>query len=220
LPLGSKVMASVISAKDKDRVMLAFMASMIQVGRASPNISLVPQRCLGHVSLTHRGWHKILWCNERGFSGRKLSLHQPLTLSRVSFFFPIRWKSKKVLEQVSPYLNHLAVERWLLRSIEAWKTSTSFPYDLDKMSHTCSLVGSRWSYSSANWIFFACTLTYAPLRQRLSFTNLVLQANTLLVATSIQGAHSELFKGLGNSPSQACSISAPPFSSLSREESK
>jgi len=38
---------------------------------------------------------------------------------------------------VSPYLNHLAAERWLLRSTEAWKTSASFLYDLDKMSYTC-----------------------------------------------------------------------------------
>jgi hypothetical protein len=47
----------------------------------------VPQRCPGHVSLIHIGWHKILWCNERGLSGRKLSLHQPLTPSGVSFSF-------------------------------------------------------------------------------------------------------------------------------------
>ncbi len=139
-----------------------------------PNISLVPQRCPGHSPLTHRGWHKILWCNEKGPSSWKLSLHQPLIPSRVSFFFPIRWKSKKVLEHVSPYLNHLAAERWLLRLTKACKTSTSFLYNSDKMSSTCLLVGSCWSYSSTSWIFFACTLTCTPLRRRLSFANLAL----------------------------------------------
>jgi hypothetical protein len=47
----------------------------------------VPQRCPGHVTLIHIGWHKILWCNEKGLSGRKLSLHQPLAPSGVSFSF-------------------------------------------------------------------------------------------------------------------------------------
>ncbi len=60
---------------------------------------------------------------------------------------------------MSPYLNHLAAERRLLRSTEVWKTSASFACDLDKISHTCSLVGSRWSCSSASWIFLVCTLT-------------------------------------------------------------
>ncbi len=138
----------------------------------------------------------------------------------MSFFFPIRWKSKKVLEHVSPYLNHLAAERWLLRTIEAWKTSASFPCDSDKMSCTCSLVGSSWNCSSTSWIFFACTLTCTPLKRRLSFTNLTLQANTLLVVAFSLGAHFESLEGLGSSPSQACSISALPFSSLSREESE
>ncbi len=35
LPLGSKVMASVISTKNKDRVMFAFMASVTWVGKFS-----------------------------------------------------------------------------------------------------------------------------------------------------------------------------------------
>ncbi len=56
----------------------------------SPNIS--------HVPLMHRSWHKFLWCNERGPSGRRLALHQPLTPLRVFFFFLNWWKSKKVLE--------------------------------------------------------------------------------------------------------------------------
>jgi hypothetical protein len=41
LTLGSEVMASVIFARDKGRVMLAFMASMTRVGTFS-NISFVP----------------------------------------------------------------------------------------------------------------------------------------------------------------------------------
>ncbi len=52
-----------------------------------PNIFLVLKRCLGHAPLTHRGWHKILWCNERGPSGQRLSLHRPLTPSRMFFSF-------------------------------------------------------------------------------------------------------------------------------------
>jgi hypothetical protein len=53
----------------------------------SPNISLVPHRCSGHAPLTHRGWHKILWCNGKGPYGQRLSFHWPLTLSGVSFSF-------------------------------------------------------------------------------------------------------------------------------------
>jgi hypothetical protein len=137
------------------------------------------------------------------------------------FFFLILWKSKKVLEQVSPhlYLNHLAVERWLLRSTKAWKTFANFPYNSDKMSCTCLLVGSRLSCSLANWIFFACALTYASFKWRLSFTNCTSQANTLLVAAFNQGAHFESLEGLGSSPCQACNILILPFSSSSMEKS-
>jgi hypothetical protein len=53
----------------------------------SRNVFLVPQRCSRHAPLTHRGWHKILWCNGRGPSSWRLSLHQPLIPSRVSFSF-------------------------------------------------------------------------------------------------------------------------------------
>jgi hypothetical protein len=69
----------------------------------SPNISLVPQRCPGHVPqrcpghapLTHRGWHKILWCNGKSTSSRRLSFHWPLTPSIVSFFFWFRGSQRK-----------------------------------------------------------------------------------------------------------------------------
>jgi hypothetical protein len=131
-----------------------------------------------------------LWCNGRGSFGQRLSFHWPLTLLGV------------------------------LHSSKIWKTSTSFPCDLDKMSHTCSLIGSHYCYSLASWIFFACAFTYIPLKRRLSFANCVLQAKILLVAASSQGAHFESLEGLGSSPSQACSILVLPFSSFSREESK
>jgi hypothetical protein len=40
------------------------------------------------------------------------------SLRRV-LFFPMRWKMNKVLEQVSMYLRHLDVERWLLCMTES-----------------------------------------------------------------------------------------------------
>ncbi len=48
LPLGSKVMAFVISTRDKGRVMLAFMASVTRVGTLSQHLSYaseVPGAC-------------------------------------------------------------------------------------------------------------------------------------------------------------------------------
>ncbi len=65
----------------------------------SPNISLVPQRCLGHALLTYRGWHKILWCNGRGPSGQRLSFHQPLTPSKVFFSFRFGGSQRNFLKK-------------------------------------------------------------------------------------------------------------------------
>jgi len=47
------------------------------------------------------------------------------------FFFPIRWKSKKALEHVSPYLSQLDEEKWRLRLTEFWKTSARLPCESD-----------------------------------------------------------------------------------------
>ncbi len=43
------------------------------------------------------------------------------------FFFPIRWKSKKVFEQVSPYLSQLVEVRCQFCATLAWKISASSP---------------------------------------------------------------------------------------------
>jgi len=41
------------------------------------------------------------------------------------FFFPTRWKSKKLLEQVSPYLSQFEEERCRFLSTDSWNTSAS-----------------------------------------------------------------------------------------------
>jgi hypothetical protein len=71
------------------------------------------------------------------------------SLNRV-LLFTARWKSKKVLEHVSPYLSQLEAKRCLLRSTEFWNTSVSLLCKFDRMSLISSLAGFFCSWISAS----------------------------------------------------------------------
>jgi len=101
----------------------------------------------------------------------------PLSITNffsIIFFFLMRWKSKNVLEHMSPYLNHFANERWQLCATCSWNIFANLPWDLDKISFTFSFVKSCWNYASANWTIFTWALTWVPLRRFLAFAKLVL----------------------------------------------
>jgi hypothetical protein len=66
------------------------------------------------------------------------------SLSRV-LLFPARWKLKKILEHVSPYLSQLEAERCRLCSTDSWKTSVSLLWESDNISLISLFVGSLCS---------------------------------------------------------------------------
>ncbi len=142
-------MASLTSLRERSLVNLSFIACMTLVRtlfQHSTCASTVPG---ARVSEEYMLAYKFVMYKLRSLWPMTVPSSVSSSHRRV-LFFPMRWKLKKALEQVSPYLNHLNAERCWLRSTEFWKTSASLPCAYERMPCTSAFVGSLWSWTSTN----------------------------------------------------------------------
>ncbi len=139
---------------------------------------------------------------------------------RSVLFLPIRWKSKKRFEHVSPYLNQVAALSWWFRTTCSCRESVRRPCAIERMSRTGSSSGLLFNWISARRILCCSFLIRTPFAHLFSLANLPLQMSTLLVAASNQLGQSASRLGGGWVPLQASRRAALLLSSLNRVVSK